>query len=261
MTQSKFSNYGDFIRQVATLVAIIGAFVINVWSNIMPLNGMSIGEISNTLFNDVLIIPANYAFAIWGLIYLGLFTWGIYQFLPQNKQDFDFRQTGYLLVIASSAQSIWVYLFLSRLFTLSVIAMFVILLSLIGVYLRLGIGKKRVSQIKKWCVHFPISIYLAWISVATVVNVACALYFQTWNGWGISAELWTVIMLFVAFAIAVMIAIQRRDVAYTGVTVWALVAIALKHWNNSLLRNTALILAIALILIITMKSLQKSTPV
>ncbi|WP_414565289.1 MULTISPECIES: tryptophan-rich sensory protein [unclassified Anabaena] len=261
MQQSKFRNSGDFIRQVATLLAIIGAFLINIISNIMPLNGMSIGEISNTLFNNVLIVPANYAFAIWGLIYLGLFALGIYQFLPNQRQNLDFRNTGYLLVVASISQSVWVYLFLSRLFALSVIAMLLILLSLIGVYVKLEIGKKRVSQIKKWCAHIPISIYLAWISVATVVNVACALYFQEWNGWGISAELWAVIMLFAAFSIAAIIAIQRRDIAYTGVTVWAVVAIALKHWNISLLRNTALILAMALVLLITMKSLQKSTPV
>jgi len=244
------------LRQIATLTAIIGAFLINVLSNIYPLNGVRIGDISNTLFANVLIIPANYAFAIWGLIYLGLFALGIYQVLPNQRHDVDLRQTGYLLVIASVAQSIWVYLFLSRLFGLSVIAMLLILLPLIAAYLRLGIGKQRMSQMKKWCVHFPISIYLGWISVATIVNVASWLYSQGWNGWGISAQLWTAMMLVVAFVIAAVIVIQRRDFAYTGVTVWALVAIALKQWNNSLLRNLALILAIALVLIMTMKSLE-----
>lgn len=81
-------------------------------------------EISNTLFKNVLIIPANYAFAIWGLIYLGLFAFGIYQALPNQRDEPDLRKTGYLLMIACVAQSIWVYLFLSRLFALSVIAMF-----------------------------------------------------------------------------------------------------------------------------------------
>ncbi|MBE9198947.1 MULTISPECIES: tryptophan-rich sensory protein [unclassified Nodularia (in: cyanobacteria)] len=256
MQKSTSGNDGDFIRQIVTLTAIIGAFVVNVVSNIFPLNGLRIGDISNTLFANVLIIPANYAFAIWGLIYLGLFALAIYQFLPNQRHDVDLRQIGYFLVIASVAQSIWVYLFLSRLFALSVIAMMLILIPLIAAYLRLGIGKQRVPQMKKWCVHFPISIYLGWISVATIVNVASWLYSQGWNGWGLSAELWTAMMLFVAFVIAAVIAIQRRDFAYTGVTIWALVAIALKQWNNSLLRNLALVLAIALLVIITIKSLQ-----
>ncbi|RCJ24693.1 hypothetical protein A6770_03270 [Nostoc minutum NIES-26] len=255
MQPSTSSKNWDFLRQLVTLFGIIGAFIVNIASNIFPLNGLSIGEISNTLFNNVLIIPANYAFIIWGLIYLGLFAFGIYQFLPNQKHDLDLRKTGYLLVIACVAQSIWVYLFLSRLFGLSIIAMLLILVPLIGIYLRLGIGYKQVPRSKKWSVHFPISIYLGWISVATIVNIACALYFQRWNGWGISAQIWTVIMLLAASSIAAIIGIQRQDIAYMGVTVWALVAIAIKHWNNSLLRNVALVLVIVLIAIATIKNL------
>ncbi|MEJ6483233.1 tryptophan-rich sensory protein [Nostoc punctiforme UO1] len=256
MQQSTRGNYRDFWRQLVTLAAIFGAFVINVLSNFFPLNGLSIGEISNTLFKNVLIIPANYAFAIWGLIYLGLFAFGIYQALPNQRDEPDLRKTGYLLVIACVAQSIWVYLFLSRLFALSVIAMLLILLPLIGVYVQLEIGKSRVPRLKKWCIHFPISIYLGWISVATIVNVACALYFHGWNGWGISAITWTLIMVLIATAVSVLIVIQRRDIAYTGVILWALVAIALKHSDNSILRNTVFALAIVLVLTATIKSLR-----
>jgi hypothetical protein len=256
MQQSTQGDNRDFLRQLATLAAIIGAFVINVISNVFPLNGLNIGQISNTLFKNVLIIPANYAFAIWGLIYLGLFALGIYQFLPSQKHDSDLRNTGYLLVIACIAQSIWVYLFLSRLFVLSVVAMLLILLPLIGVYLRLDIGNQRVTRQKKWYLHVPISIYLSWISVATIVNVACALYSQSWNGWGISAEVWTVIMLVIAAAIAAVIVIQRRDIAYAGVAVWAIFAIAIKHWNNPIIRNTALALVFVLVAIAIIKSVR-----
>lgn len=247
MQQSTRGNYQDFSRQLATLAAIFGAFIVNVVSNVFPLNGLSIGEISNTLFKNVLIIPANYAFAIWGLIYLGLFAFGIYQALPSQRHEPDLSKTGYLLVIACVAQSIWVYLFLSRLFALSVIAMLLILLPLIGVYVQLEIGNKRVPRLKKWCIHFPISIYLGWISVATIVNVACTLYFQGWNGWGISPVIWTLIMLLIATAVAAVIVIQRRDIAYTGVIFWALIAIALKHSHNPMLRNATLVLVIVLV--------------
>jgi hypothetical protein len=159
-------------------------------------------------------------------------------------------------VIACVAQSIWVYLFLSRLFALSVIAMLLILLPLIGVYVQLKIGKSRVPRLKKWCIHFPISIYLGWISVAAIVNVACALYFHGWNGWGISAITWTLIMVLIATAVAAVIVIQRRDIAYAGVILWALVAVALKHCENSILRNTVLVLAIVLVLTATINSLR-----
>ncbi|GAA6616542.1 tryptophan-rich sensory protein [Scytonema sp. NUACC26] len=253
MQQSNFRLDNDFLRQLLTLATIIAAFVVNVISNIFPLNGLSIGEISNTLFRDVLIIPANYAFAIWGLIYLGLFAFAVYQFLPNQKQDSDLRNIGYLLVIASLAQSIWVYFFLSRLFFLSVVAMLGILLPLIVAYLRLEIGKNPVSRIKKWCVHFPISIYLGWISVATIVNVACALYAQNWDGGGISGEIWTLILLIVAAVVATAIAIQYQDSAYIGVTIWALVAVGVKNWDKATVRNLAIVLAIALLILLVVR--------
>ncbi len=260
MQQSTSNKDQDFIRQVVTLVAIFGAFVVNVVSNIFPLNGLNIGAISNTLFKDVLVIPANYAFVIWGLIYLGLFALGIYQFLPNQKQDADLRKTGYLLVIASGFQSIWVYLFLSRLFAFSVVAMFGILIPLMVIYHVLGIGKKRVSRTKKLCLHHPISIYLGWITVATVVNVACALYFQGWNGWGINNQVWTMIMLVIATTIASVITIRYKDIAYTGVTVWALIAIAIKHSNIELLRNGSIFLVVILIFLAIIKSTSLSLP-
>jgi len=95
-----------------------------------------------------------------------------------------------------------------------------------------------------------VSIYLGWISVATLVNVASALYFYGWNGWGINSQVWTMIMLVVATAIAAVIVIRYKDIPYTGVTVWALIAIAVKHSNIDLLRNLAIFLAVILIFLV-----------
>ena len=238
--QQSNSNSGDILRQFITLAAVIIAFIVNVLSNIFPLNGLTIGGISNTLFKNVLIIPANYAFAIWGLIYLGLFALAIYQVLPSQRENPNLRKTGYLLTIASAAQSIWVYLFLSRLFVLSVVAMLLILLPLITIYLRLEIGITPKSRSEKWFINYPIGIYLGWISVATIVNIASALYINNWNGFSISAEMWTAIMVTIATVIAAIALFQRQDVAYSGVTVWALIAIAVKHCENPTMRIGAL---------------------
>ena len=116
------NNSADKLRQIITLAAVVIAFIVNVLSNIFPINGLTIGGVSNTVFKNVLIIPANYAFAIWGLIYLGLFAFAIYQVLPSQRENPNLRKTAYFLVIASLAQTIWVYLFLSRLFVASVVA-------------------------------------------------------------------------------------------------------------------------------------------
>jgi hypothetical protein len=246
---TKASSDPNPLRQFAIFAAILGSIAFNTLSNFFPLNGINVGQLSNTVFAAVQIIPANYAFAIWGLIYLGLIAFAIYQFQPAQRQNPILQRSGYLLVFASVAQCAWIYFFLARLFPLSVIAMLGVLLPLIGLYQRLGIGQQRVSRQEQWFIHIPISIYLGWISVATVVNVATALYSINWNGWGITPPVWTVIMMMISTAIAALIYIQRHDVAFTLVIVWALVAIAIRQINTPLIAVAGLIMAIGLTLL------------
>lgn len=240
----------DILRQWATFVAILGTFAVNTWSNLSPINGLSIGEIANTLFTQVQILPANYAFSIWGVIYLGLIGFGIYQLLPSQRQNPVLRRVDYLLIISCVVQSIWVVLFLVRQFWLSTIAMLGILLPLIGIYLQLGIGQRRINRQEKWLAHIPFSIYLGWISVATIVNVALSLFNSNWNGFGISASVWTAIMMAIAAVLAALIAVRRRDIAYPLVIVWALIAIAVRQSSIPLIVVTAVGLAIALVLLV-----------
>jgi hypothetical protein len=240
----------DLLRQLATIAAVFGGIVINIWSNLNPPGGLNVGQISNTLFAPVQIIPANYAFAIWGLIYLGLIAFGIYQLLPAQRENPSLQRSGWLLVMASIAQAGWIYLFLARLFPWSVAAMLGILLPLMGMYLRLGIGQHPVSRQERWFVHYPISIYLGWITVATVVNVALALHSLNWNAWGIAAPVWTVIMIVVSGAIAAIVTRQRRDMAYPLVIIWALVAIAVRQVNAPLIAVTAVVMVVILALLL-----------
>lgn len=239
----------DKLRQIINLSAILAAFGTNIIANIAPVNGQTIGEISNTLFQNVLITPANYAFAIWGLIYLGLISFAIYQALPAQRQNARLQQMGYLVAIASLAQIIWIFFFLYRLFALSFVAMLGILFPLMGAYQSLRNGDRFSGRQQKWFVWVPISIYLAWISVATIVNGAIVLDYWNWDGWGLNSSIWTVIMLLVATVIAITINIRKADLAYTGVFVWAFVAIAVRNANNLVIAATAVGLAIVLVIV------------
>jgi len=246
------------LRQWANLIAIIAAFGINVFANIAPVNGLSIGDISNRFFSEVQIIPANYAFAIWGLIYLGLISFGIYQVLPAQRDNPHLRQIGYFLVVASLAQIVWIFLFEYQRFVLSLVAMLVILLPLIAIYWRLRIGEQRVSRQEKWLVHIPLSIYLAWISVATIVNVAIAFYSLGWRGEPLSPEIWTVIMILVGGGIAATIARKRVDIAFPLVIIWAFIAIAVRQANQPLIAMTAGGVALGLGLFLLLGWLRRS---
>lgn len=257
-TTTKYLNQ-NVLRQLLTLLAILAAFGINVLANVAPIQGLTIGEISNTFFREVLITPANYAFAIWGLIYLGLISFGIYQVLPAQRENPRVRQISYLLVLASLAQIAWVFLFQYRLFTLSLVAMLFILLPLIASYLRLRMSNGRISRQEKWFVDIPLSIYLAWISVATIVNVALTLYNLGWNGWGMSPEVWTAIALSAGAAIAATVTIQQADIAFVLVIVWAYIAIAVRQANLLLIATTAGGFAIALVLLLIFTVLRRRT--
>lgn len=259
MKTDRKSLNSNLLRQWLTLGAIVAAFGVNVYANIAPPNGLTIGDISNKFFGEVQIIPANYAFAIWGIIYLGLLAFGIYQVMPAQRQNTQVESVGYLLAVASLAQIVWVFLFEYQFFGLSVVAMLGILLPLIVIYLRLGIGKERVSRKDKWFVHIPLSIYLAWISVATIVNVASTLYYWGWNGWGISPQLWTIIMLIVAAAIAATIIRNGVDIAYPLVVIWAFVAIAVRQANQRAIAGWAIALALALGFLLLVNVWRKKT--
>ncbi|NEQ37232.1 MAG: tryptophan-rich sensory protein [Okeania sp. SIO3I5] len=252
---SKFNS--DIIRQWANLIAILAAFFLNIYVNIAPPSGKTIGEISNTIFKNVLITPASYAFAIWGLIYLGLISFGIYQLLPAQRENQILRRCQYFLVGASLAQIVWIFLFQYQLFTLSVLAMLGILGCLISLYLNLGISYERVSKKDKWLVHYPISIYFAWISVATIVNVACALDNLGWNSSEQVGIVWTIIMLIIGTVIAAIINIQKQDIAYTLVFIWALTAIAIRHLDILVLAISAGILALGLAVLVGLKFFSK----
>jgi len=246
MNASRQDSSSGFGLSIATIIAIAATLIVNILSNFFPPGGKNISEIANTILQGVLITPANYAFAIWGLIYLGVIAYGIYQFNPTRRSNSTIKQVNSLLILASLAQIVWVYLFTLRFFWLSVGAILIILLPLIRIYLLLKIGQPRASRERKWMVQIPFSIYLGWISVATIVNIASALYISGWNGWGIAAVGWTVIMLLISTVIGAIVAIQRGDIAFVLVFIWAYVAIAIRHFDNPLIWITAVVSAITL---------------
>jgi len=128
-------------------------------------------------------------------------------------------------------------------------AMICILLPLIGAYACLPF-KTRIARWQRWLIRTPISIYLAWISVATILNGALVLEFWQWDGWGISPTIWTVIMLLIAGLITHFISLPRLDFVYGGVFVWALIAIAVKNSATILISGVAIGLSISLVILL-----------
>ena len=247
---------------IATLVAIVGTLLVNTLSNFFPPGGQNVGEIANTILDGVLITPENYAFAIWGVIYLGLIAYGIYQFEPDRRREPRIQRVDKLLIVACVAQIIWIFLFTLQQFALSILAMLGILLPLIGIFLTLDIGRDRISRLGRWTTHIPFSIYLGWISVATIVNIASALYVAGWKGWGLSQVTWTAIMIGVATLLGALVIWRRGDLAFSLVFVWAFVAIATANGDIPAIWMTAVLgslLLLGLLVVVKLKRRRKFT--
>ncbi len=228
-----------WVRPVLTLVAVLGAIGINGLSNAFPPKGVTVAELSNTVFAPVLMTPANYAFAIWGLIYLGLIALGVYQIQPAHHANPKLDPHSYWLVLASLAQVGWIYAFLNGLYPLSMAMMLGILAALIQWYRQLA-GTRATRQ-ERWLIHYPISLYLGWISVATIVNGALTLFAAGWRGGAIGPEGWTIALIAVAVLLAGTLLRRYQDVTFAGVVVWALGAIAVRHWAVPLLGLPAML--------------------
>ncbi len=217
----------DLTRQILIVVAVVATIAINGLANALPINGLQTGEISDSF--PVYFTPAGYVFAIWGVIYLGLLAYAIYQALPAQRQSPRLRSIRTLFLAGSLANIAWIFLWHYQLFPLTLIAMLVLLGTLIGVYLRLRIGRASPPLVERLTVDLPFSIYLGWITVATIANVTALLNYWGWNGFGVSEEVWLVITLAVALVVATLMALTRSDVAYLLVLAWAFAGIGVKH--------------------------------
>jgi hypothetical protein len=197
-------------------------------------------------------VPAGYAFSIWGLIFLGLIAFAVYQALPAQRENARLRRVGYLFALSCVANVTWLFLWHYEFFLLTLVVMLALLLLLIAIYLRLDIGRAQVGGVERWLVDLPFSVYLGWITVATIANVTVVLDYLGWNGWGISPQAWTVVMLFAGLVIATAMSLTRGDVAYSLVLIWAYVGIAVKHGNTPVVAVTAWVTAalIGLMLVI-----------
>ncbi|MBX3060979.1 MAG: tryptophan-rich sensory protein [Anaerolineae bacterium] len=244
----------DLIRQISVVVSLVVMVVVNALANALPINGITTAEISDSF--QVFFVPAGYVFAIWGLIYLALFVYAIYQALPAQRENPRLRRTGWIFVLSSLANTVWIFCWHYGYFALSVAVMVVLLGSLIAIYWRLGTGRTAVNRAEQWAVRVPFSIYLGWITVATIANVTILLDFVSWSGWGIAPEVWTVIMLAVAVVVAGLMALRHRDIAYLLVLVWAFAGIGVKQAETPLVANAAWIATVLVALMVIVTAVQ-----
>lgn len=219
------------------IITFIFTLALNFLATSLPLNNLTTGEISDMF--DIYFVPAGYVFSIWGLIYLGLLGFVIFQALPKQRNNEQLARIDGWFVISNIANGLWLVCFHYLQFGLALLLMLVLLLSLIMIFLRLEIGRIKVSSGFRWLVHAPFSTYLGWITVATIANATQLLYVLGWNGFGIAPAIWLVIMLMAAVIISALVSFTRRNVPYALVLIWAFIGIAVKFPDVDLVNLSA----------------------
>jgi benzodiazapine receptor len=247
------------LLQSLNVVAFILTIVVNGLASSVTLNGRTTAEVSDLY--ATLVTPAGYVFSIWGVIYALLLVFTVYQALPSQREKPFLQNISVFFVLGSVLNVSWLFLWHYDQIVLSVALMFALLATLIAIYLRLNIGKSTVSWKEKACVHLPFSVYLGWITVASIANVAAALVSVQWNGFGWAGDTWSALVIAVALLITLTVIATRKDVAYGLVLIWALLGIAVKQsaYQNIVLaaEASAIIIAIALITVILFAKLKK----
>jgi hypothetical protein len=240
------------------------AFVLTVIVNSLAgsttiLGGKLTAEISDA--NPTLITPAGYVFSIWGIIYILLGAFVVFQALPSQQGKGFQKSVGWLFVLSSIANIVWLFLWQFEYLGFSVVVIFLLLATLILIYLRLNIGKSKVSLREKLAVHVPFSVYLGWITIASIANVSVFLVSENWDGFGISADIWATLIIIVALIITLLVLAMRKDIAYSLVIIWALVGIAVKQSGNqnivTLTEVSAIIVLVALAATIMLSKLKR----
>jgi hypothetical protein len=250
-------NFG--LLKWLNIIAFVAVVIINGLAGSTTLiGGQDTAQVSDN--NFTLITPAGYTFAIWGVIYtlLGLFV--IYQALPSDKGKTT-EKVGWFFILSSIANICWLFLWQFEFLAVSVVLMFLLFASLLKAYLNLGISKSSISWRKRIAVQAPFSVYFGWITIASIANVAAALVSLDWNGFGLTAETWGILVIIIALLITTLVVITRRDVAYGLVIVWALIGISSSQSGNqniTLLTQISAVVVAAVIVVTLVLQIFKS---
>lgn len=205
-------------------LAYIAMIVVNVLAISLPINNQTTGEISSRII--VLFNPASFVFSLmWGIIYLVLAIWLYLAFKSRNSSKEVKNSIGYLFILSCILNISWLLTWHYEMFVLTVIIMISLLITLILIYIHYPKENKLSGRL-------PFSIYMGWISVALINNIAYVLKYFEWTGFGISEQAWTIILLGIGTILALLIRSQNNDIFYAFVFIIAFLGIAAR-WGST----------------------------
>ena len=213
------------------ILNLIGGFsvlIVNALANALPINGVNTGQVSRLYPN--MFVPAGFTFSIWSVIYLLMLGFMVISVkwlwnAPTLRPGQLAIEISPLFLISCVLNNAWILTWHHLLVGLSVLIMLMFLVTLIITYLRLQKHRKSITGFKKICLYHFFVVYLGWISVATIANIAAWLVSIKWTGFGLDPAYWSLTMIAIAIVLSILFISVRRDHAYGWVIAWALFGI------------------------------------
>lgn len=215
--------------KMMVLLSYLFMITINALANILPINNLNTGQVSDSFPN--IFAPVGLTFSIWGLIYLLLGAYSVYQLFQRNINQKIFVPLNILFIFSSLVNSIWIFAWHYKVIWLTVILMLAILISLIRMADLINQTKLKLSE--KIIYKIPFGIYFGWITIATIANITILLVSVGWSGFGISDTFWMTLVLLTGAVIGIWRTHKDSNLAYGLVPIWAYYGIWLKHTSVS----------------------------
>lgn len=215
-----------------TVAAYILMIVVNALANIIPINHIGTGEVSDKYSN--LFAPAGYVFGIWLVIYILLGMYTYYQFtLFGRRSDMSDRviyRVNQCFLYSSLLNIVWIFAWHYEQIGISLVIMVGIFLLLLRARIIIT-HRSTLNHDEKISVQLPFSVYLSWITIATIANVTTYLVSIRWDGFSLDPSLWTCIMITVGGVVGVITTLKWKDIPFALVYVWAYTGILFKHMS------------------------------
>lgn len=236
--------------RILNVLGFVLVIAMNTLANALPINGMNTGELSALYPNRF--VPAGFTFSIWGLIYLALLGFVIYQFYERAAGLV--RELGLWFLLSCLANSAWILAWHYQYVLGSLFIMLLLLGSLIVLYLR----SRSFAGRGEWLGRLPFQLYLGWITVATVANATALLVHYGWQGGPLSETAWAAIMAAVAAGMGLLFLFRFRDIPYALVVLWALYGIYRQQAEGGVLEWTLIAAGLALVAALAYTGLKRS---